>query len=194
MFEVRRPIANFRMLVLGVLSNMTPGDVHKNSWVTQTLSKESLELNPRQGSHFFSLVPTLVLVPTKADPITKEQRALAISKWSSRFLGPSCWPTGLRRLAWAWKERSMQNIVIVQRSSSVYLAEAMVGTGSHALLGMKPLIWRSPYGHLDCYTQLSVAESFCENESRVPSLWSGVWYRLTELLQIDWLTRWVWRN
>ena len=29
----------------------------------------------------------------------------------------------------------MQNIIIVQRSSSMYLAEAIVGTGPHALLG-----------------------------------------------------------
>ena len=42
----------------------------------------------------------------------------------------------------------MQNIVIVQRSSSVYLAEAMVGTGPHVLY-VKPFIRRSSQGHLD---------------------------------------------
>ena len=31
------------------------------------------ELNPKQWGHSFSLVPTLVLVPTKADPTTKKQ-------------------------------------------------------------------------------------------------------------------------
>ena len=76
----------------------------------------------------------------------------------------------------------MQNIVIVQRSSSVYMAKAMVGTGPHALR-MKPLIRRSPQEHLDYCTQLSVMGRFYESESRVPSLWSGVWYHLTEFLQ-----------
>ena len=37
---------------------------------TETLESE---LNPRQGGHSFGLVPTLVLVPTKADPVTKER-------------------------------------------------------------------------------------------------------------------------
>ena len=74
MLEVRRPIANFCLLVLGVLSNTTLGGVHRNPWVTQTLLKESLELNPRQKSHFLALTCAFVL--TKADFITK--------KWSCK--------------------------------------------------------------------------------------------------------------
>ena len=31
------------------------------------------ELNPRQRDYFFGLVPTLVLMPTKADPTAWEQ-------------------------------------------------------------------------------------------------------------------------
>ena len=42
----------------------------------------------------------------------------------------------------------MLNIVIVQSSSSVYLIEAMVGTGPH-LLRVRPLIQRSPQGDQD---------------------------------------------
>ena len=42
----------------------------------------------------------------------------------------------------------MQNIVIVQKSSSVYLAEAIVGTGPH-VSRVRPLIWRSPQRYLD---------------------------------------------
>ena len=115
---------------------------------------------------------------------------LTVSKWSSQFLGSSRWPAILGQLAWAWKRRSMQNIIIVRRSSLVYLAEAMVGTGPHASLGVRSLIWRSPQKHLDYCTRLSVAGRFCESESRVPWLQSS----LTKLLQMGWLTRWVWRN
>ena len=84
----------------------------------------------------------------------------------------------------------MQNIIIVRRSSLVYMAEAMVGTGPYTSLDVRPLIQKSPQRHLDCYIRLCVAGYFCESESRVPSLRSS----LTELLQTDWLTRWVWRN
>ena len=62
--EVRCPILNFFLLVLGVLFNSTPDSIHQSTEVTKTLLKESFELNPRQGS-FGCLVPTLVLVPTK---------------------------------------------------------------------------------------------------------------------------------
>ena len=47
----------------------------------------------------------------------------------------------------------MQNFVILQRSSLVYLAEAVVGTGPHASLGVRSLIWRSPQEHLNCCAQ-----------------------------------------
>ena len=86
----------------------------------------------------------------------------------------------------------MQNFVIVQRSSLVYLTEAVVGTRSQASLGVKSLIRGSPPEYLDRCIRLSVAGRFCESESRVPSLRSGVWYRLTEFLQMGWLTCWVW--
>ena len=70
-FEVRRPIVNFLPLILRVLSNATPSGIHRSRWVTRTLSKESLELNPWRRSHCLAL--TLVLMPTKADPTIKEQ-------------------------------------------------------------------------------------------------------------------------
>ena len=71
MLEVRRPIPNFRLVVLAVLSNTTLSGVHRNSWIIQILSKESLELNLRQKSHFSAL--TCAFMPTKADLITNEQ-------------------------------------------------------------------------------------------------------------------------
>ena len=40
--------------------------------VVYTKALES-ELNPKQGGHSFGQVPTLVLVPTKANPTTKER-------------------------------------------------------------------------------------------------------------------------
>ena len=71
MLEVRYPIANFYLLVLRVLSNITPGGIHKSSWVTQTLLKESFELNSRQKCYFLALI--YAFIPIKADLITKEQ-------------------------------------------------------------------------------------------------------------------------
>ena len=52
----------------------------------------------------------------------------------------------------------MQNIVIIQRSSLLYLTEAMVKTGPHVSLGVKPLIQKSPQKHLDYCTRLSTME------------------------------------
>ena len=53
MLEVRHLMVNFFLLVLGVLSNATPGGIYKSPWVTLTLLYESLEFNTRQKSHFF---------------------------------------------------------------------------------------------------------------------------------------------
>ena len=58
--------------------------------------------------------------------------------------------------------------------SSMYLAEAAVGTGSHTSLGVRSLIWRSPQKHLDRCTRLSVAGRFCKSKSPLPSLQSLV--------------------
>ena len=74
----------------------------------------------------------------------------------------------------------------------MYLAEAGVGTGPPASFGVSFLIWKSPQEHLDRCVRLKPVERF--GESEVPSLRSGVRYRLTELLQTGWLTRWVWSN
>ena len=70
---MRRPIVNFLPLVLGVLPNSTPNSVHQSTGVTKTLPKESFELDPRQEIFDCLVFPTLILVPTKADPITKER-------------------------------------------------------------------------------------------------------------------------
>ena len=72
MLELRRPIVNFLPLVLGVLPNSTLDSIHQSTGVTKTLPKESFELDPRQEI-FDCLVSTLMQVPTKADPITKER-------------------------------------------------------------------------------------------------------------------------
>ena len=73
MLEMRRPIMNFLLLVLGVLPNSTPDSVYQSTGVTKTLPKESFELDPRQEIIDCLVFLTLVLVPMKADPITKEQ-------------------------------------------------------------------------------------------------------------------------
>ena len=71
MLEVRSAILNFLLLVLEISLNPAPDGIHERPGVPETLSEECLELNPRQGSH--CLASKLVLVPTKADSITKEQ-------------------------------------------------------------------------------------------------------------------------
>lgn len=71
MFKVRNQILYFLLLILGVAFNPTPDSVHKSLGVSEILSEESLELDPRQEI-FSSLVPQLVLVPSKAYPVTKE--------------------------------------------------------------------------------------------------------------------------
>ena len=48
MLEMRRPIVNFLLLVLGVLPNSTLDSVYQSTGVTKTLPKESFELDLRQ--------------------------------------------------------------------------------------------------------------------------------------------------
>ena len=45
--EMRRLIVKFYLLLLGALFNATPGDIHKNPWVTQIFLKKAL--NSTQG-------------------------------------------------------------------------------------------------------------------------------------------------
>ena len=72
---------------------------------------------------------------------------------------------------------------------------AAVGTRFPALLNAGvPCLEESPRASESLCPNKSVAGRFYENKSLVPSLRSGVWYCLTELLQTGWLTRWVWRN
>ena len=73
MLEVRCPILNFLLLVLGVSLNSTPDGIHESPGVSEILSKESFELDPRQGGFGCLVLSTLVLVPTKADLTMKEQ-------------------------------------------------------------------------------------------------------------------------
>ena len=174
---MRRPILNFFPLILGVLSNTTPGSIHGSPWVTQTLSKESLELNPRQGGHSFGLVPTLVLVPTKADPTTKKQSC----KWGMVGAGSagriyrsdlhtSRWPAVSGRLAWAWRNESMQNLSSSEGlprctwrwgevpyseespRASGFLCQAERGKGESRVPSLRSLVlsnWASPNGLAD---------------------------------------------
>ena len=52
---------------------------------------------------------------------------------------------GLRfgRTGLSLEEKIRAELVIVRRSSSVYLTEVMMGTGPHASLGVSPLIRKS---------------------------------------------------
>ena len=96
------PIVNFDLLVLGVLSNATSGNIYKGPWVAKTLSKESLKLDPRQRSH------------SSGYEGTKLQTGCGWSPWRRRhqnYLCASRWPTGLWQLAWAWRNESMQNLL-----------------------------------------------------------------------------------
>ena len=95
---------NFFLLVLGVLSDATPGRIRGSLGVSQTLSKESFELNPRQRS-FGYLIPTLMLMPTKVDPTTKNMIAngiwLELSSAGRMYqsnLHTSRWPAGSGQL------------------------------------------------------------------------------------------------
>ena len=72
MLKVKRPIVNFFPLILGVLPNSIPDNVHQSTGVTKTLWKESFELDLRQEIFDCLVFPTLVLVPMKADPTTKK--------------------------------------------------------------------------------------------------------------------------
>ena len=83
------------------------------------------------------------------------------------------------------EEQIHAKLVIVQRSSSVYLTEAVVGTRFHASLGMRSLIWRSPQEHLDSYARLSVARVRAGYDCCI------AWHNLIELFQMGWLTHWV---
>lgn len=71
MFKVRGPVLDFFHLVLGVSSNPTPDAIHQGPGVSEILSEEGLEIIPRQESYSI-LDSMLVLVPSKADPTTKE--------------------------------------------------------------------------------------------------------------------------
>ena len=55
MFKVRSPILYFFLLILGVAFNPNPDSIHKNLGVSEILSEENLELDPRQET-FGSLV------------------------------------------------------------------------------------------------------------------------------------------
>ena len=202
MLEMRHPIVNFHLRVLRVLSNTTPSGIYGSLWVTQIFSKKSLELNPIQGI-FDCLVLTLVLVPTKTDSTAR--------KWSCKRSAVGAKGVddidmilellkgllGSLRVWDHWLQLGGTNWCRTLTSSEnflVYLAEAVVGTRSQVLLEMRSHIWKTPQEHLDCCAWLSVIGCFCESESWVPLLWSGVWYYLTELFQTGWLTRWVWSN
>lgn len=69
---MRRLVLNFLLIVLEVSLNSTLNNVYQSTKAAKILSKESFELNLRQRS-FDYLVPTLVLMPTKADPTVEQQ-------------------------------------------------------------------------------------------------------------------------
>ncbi len=73
MLEVRGPILEPLLLVLRASLNSAPDGIQERTGIFDILSKESLEIHPRQGGHSFALDSALVLVPTNADPTTKER-------------------------------------------------------------------------------------------------------------------------
>lgn len=71
---MRSPVLNFLLLVLSVSFNSTPDAIHEGPGVSGIPLEESLVIDPKQGSYSIGLDSMLVLVPTKADPSTKERR------------------------------------------------------------------------------------------------------------------------
>lgn len=67
------PILGPLLLVLRASLKSAPDGIHERTGIFEILSKESLEIHPRQGGYSFALYSALVLVPTKADPTTRER-------------------------------------------------------------------------------------------------------------------------
>ena len=80
--------------------------------------------------------------------------------WSSYFL-LAC---GFGTTSLSLEEQIHAELIIIQRSSLVYLTEATVGTRFHALLGVRSFIRKSSQEHLDCCIWWSVAGHFYESE------------------------------
>ena len=68
------PVEDFLLLVLGVLLELSPIDVHKGLEVTQASSEECLELVPRDRDRGFGVISSLVLLPAEADLVSQERR------------------------------------------------------------------------------------------------------------------------
>ena len=179
MLKVRRPIVNFFVLILGVLLNFTLDNVYPpKHWSYQDSSKGNFEFKLRQGLFDCLVFPTFKLVSTKADPTTKKQsckrgmvRAAIAGHMYESDLYTSCWPAGLGRLSWVWKNKCMQNL-----SSSEGLTQyswRMLWWGVDYLYCSvrESLVWRSPKKHWNHCVWLTVG--FCESE--MLSLRSRVW-------------------
>lgn len=74
MFEVRRPILNFLLLVLGVSLKLTPGIVNKGPGVSEVLPKEGLELRPSDWG--CPVMALFILSPSEADTSAEKREVL----------------------------------------------------------------------------------------------------------------------
>ena len=70
--QVGCPVEDFLLLVLGVPLELSPVGIHKSLGITQTLSEECLELVPRDWDRGFSVMSSLVLLPTEANSVPQE--------------------------------------------------------------------------------------------------------------------------
>ena len=161
MLKVRRLILHFFLLILRVLSNATPSSIHGSFWVTQTFSKVSFELNPRQKSH--CLAAKLVLVLTKADSTTKEQSykwGVVDTKNASSINMILVLPEGVLSGLQIWSNW-------FQPGGTNLCRTALFGAGV-------PYSKESPRASKLLFQNESVSRRFCESKSLVPLLRSLV--------------------
>ena len=116
-------------------------------------------------------------------------RAGSAGRMYQSDLHTSRWLAGSGRLAWVWKNKSIQNL-----SSSESLPQCTYWRLRWGLDFLHCSIWesfvlRSPQKHRNRCLRLKFAEHF--GKSEVSLLRSGVWYCQIEFLQMGWLTRWV---
>ena len=71
--QVRCPVEDFLLLMLGVSLELSPVGIHKSLWVTQASSEEYLKLVPRDRDRDFDIMSPLILLLAEANPVPKER-------------------------------------------------------------------------------------------------------------------------
>ena len=199
MLEVRRPIVNFHLLVLGVLSNATPGGIHGSPWVTPTLSKESLDSTPGKGSltaWFRRLCwrQRKLILPRRnkvANGVWLEQvaPAVCIEVIFTLLVGLRVWDD--------WLEPGGTNPCRTCHRLKVFLGilggnwggnwtSCIARCGSPLFGGVPKSIWIA-------VPKRERGGAFLR-EQEPDAIAAKFGIVLTELFQTGWLTRWVWRN